>query len=211
MPEATVARENAAQATSSDAADGISGVSAHNIALWLPSSLPEKASRTLRVYEWKLRHGQAHDSLHDIRHHLRLRSALWHHKKHYAHGVAQNTRSAQSVEACQAKINKGVKKYVAAWDAMTALKSSGIETALPPGWDRHIRELKPEDVRGLADGLMSDSEGTRTMSWIWRAEGGAMVSMQNPKDWQDDPGLDEGTYYNGYPGSIRRTDNVFKH
>lgn len=194
MPEAMVARENAARIHNSDAGEGIAGVSAHDIELWLPSAMVEKTSRTLRLYEWKLRHGQAHDALQDLRHHLRLRSALWHHKKHYAHGVNQTTRSAQAVAACEAKVNKAVQKYTAAWGAMTTLKESGLGPVLPHGWDRYVRELQKEDVRGLAEGLMSDeSEGRRTMSWIWRAEGGAMAEVRNPTDWRDDPGLNEGT------------------
>lgn len=190
MPESIVEREKFANI---DGIEGIEGVSAHEIPLFLPSSMPERAARRMRLYEWKLRHGQAHDALHDIRHHLRFLSLLVHHKDQYSRGVAQNTRSVTAIKTCKAKINRGVAKYQAAWMGMEKLHK-GLETSIPADWNRYIQVLKREDVRGLADGLLDETEGRRTMSWIWRAEGGLMLNLQNPKTFEDDPGLNEGTH-----------------
>ncbi|KAG6838530.1 hypothetical protein C0991_010870, partial [Blastosporella zonata] len=72
MPEAAQERARAAQ---KGGVDGSAGVKVYNIPLWLPLALLEKGLKVgleLQQYEWKLREGQAHDSLEEVRHFLRL-------------------------------------------------------------------------------------------------------------------------------------------
>jgi hypothetical protein len=38
-------------------------------------------------------------------------------------------------------------------------------------WQLSLRFLADEDIRGLSEGLMGDSEGRRTVSWIWTRYG----------------------------------------
>jgi len=47
----------------------------------------------LRTYELRLREGRAHDALHEMRQHLRIRTHLHYQKDKYARGVQHNTRS----------------------------------------------------------------------------------------------------------------------
>ena len=95
MPEAAIelAKLECAQV------DGISGLRAQAIPLFLPSRLSRDGhiAESLLVYEWKLREGQAYDALHDIRHNLRLRSHLFKHKDHFSRGVRHNTRSNATI------------------------------------------------------------------------------------------------------------------
>ncbi|KAG6912768.1 hypothetical protein DXG01_012291, partial [Tephrocybe rancida] len=66
MPEASQERAKAMQG---GMADGIATTKAYDVLLWLLSTLLEKRIKValeLQRYEWKLREGQAHDSLEEI-------------------------------------------------------------------------------------------------------------------------------------------------
>ncbi|KAG6823301.1 hypothetical protein H0H92_010681, partial [Tricholoma furcatifolium] len=65
MPEAVQQRARQSQ---KGTAEGITATRAYEIPLWLPSALAKLniiVPSALRLYEWHLRHGQAHDSLND--------------------------------------------------------------------------------------------------------------------------------------------------
>ena len=51
-------------------------------------------------------------------------------------------------------------------------------------WQLSLRFLADEDIRGLSEGLMGDSEGRRTVSWIWTMHGVV-----------DEGGADEGIFW----------------
>ena len=46
--------------------------------------------------------------------------------------------------------------------------------AVPDWWDT-LRVLKADDVRGLSDALIGDTEGTRRPSWIWTTNTGVLA------------------------------------
>ena len=166
MPQAILQRDRSTKAE----VDGIPGVSAHEIPLCLPSSMPKRAPKNLCVYEWKLREGQSHDALENVRHHLRLRAHLYFHKKKYSRGVKQNTRSVASINACQAKIDRAVAKYNKAYEAMVAVGDM-VWKDIDAKWREKIRRIQAGDARGLSQGKDGESEGNRTVSWIWQTGG----------------------------------------
>lgn len=168
--------------------DGISGLKAQAIPLFLPSHLSTvghiRVAESLLVFEWKLREGQAYNALHDIRHNLRLRSHLFKHKDRFARGVRHNTRSNATIAKVQMKINLAASKYRMVWKALTFLGTK-LQRIPDEKWQLSLRVLADEDIRGLSEGLMGDSEGRRTVSWIW-----TMYGIVNEEE-----GADEGIFW----------------
>jgi hypothetical protein len=170
MPEARNSRQQDAKAS----ADGVGFHKTQDIPLYLPSSykfrkplrIPE-----LRMYELRLREGRAHDALHEMRQHLRIRTHLYQQKDKYARGVHHNTRANNAITKSQAKVDRAAEKYRASRDAMLALSDSLVV----PSWSDTLRVLKDDDVRGLSEALMGSSEGTRSPSWIWTTNTGVLA------------------------------------
>ncbi|KAG6836120.1 hypothetical protein H0H93_011192 [Arthromyces matolae] len=164
MPEAARERQKSKQ---NGSPDGIQGTKAYDIVLWLPSQLASKGiivDQSLRQFEWNLRMGQVNDSLEDIRRTLRLRSYLYNYKDRFSRGVKANTRSTTTITAATQRLHEASTKYQVARKAMVTL-SHGLET--PPSWRTTFRDLRAQDLRPLSEGLLDDTEGKRTVSWIW--------------------------------------------
>jgi hypothetical protein len=49
------------------------------------------------------------------------------------------------------------------------------DSLVVPSWSDTLRVLKDDDVRGLSDALMGDSEGTRRLSWIRMTNTGVLA------------------------------------
>lgn len=162
MPEARITRQRDAKAKP----DGIAPHKPQDIPLHLPSSYKFRIplqQPDLREYELRLREGRAHDALHEMRQHLRIRTHLLQRKDKYSRGVRHNTRANTAINKCQAKVNRAAEKYRRSRDAMLALSNPLIL----PDWVDTLPVLKTEDVRGLSEALMGESEGKRRPSWIW--------------------------------------------
>ncbi|KAF9547934.1 hypothetical protein CPC08DRAFT_729614 [Agrocybe pediades] len=140
--------------------------------LILPSALApsDPCDPKLRYYEWKLRKGQAFGALHDIRRKYRLKSYQIKMKMRFSRGVAQNTRSNDTINQLEEQIKEAVVKYRTAYNAICALDKH-IPSSEDRSWRESIQELKNEDLRGMSEGKEGESEGKRSISWIWRIEG----------------------------------------
>jgi len=79
-------------------------------------------------------------------------------------GQGANTRARNSISVLQAKIDATADKYHVAHEALVSLGT----VLLHFGWKNKLLPLKEGDVRDISDGLPGESEGKRTMSWIWR-------------------------------------------
>ena len=117
-----------------------------------------------------------------MRQHLRVRTHLYQQKDKYAQGVRHNTRANSAISKSQVKVNRAAEKYCASRSAMLALS----DPLVLPDWNDTLPILKAEDVRGLSEALMGDSEGKRRPSWIWTMNTGVGNS--------EDKAGDEGTY-----------------
>jgi hypothetical protein len=162
MPEARISRQWDAKAKP----DGIASHKPQDIPLHLPSSYKFRTplqQPDLWEYELRLREGRAHDALHEMRQHLRIRTHLLQRKDKYARGVRHNTRTNTAINKVQAKVNRAAEKYRISRDAMLALS----DPLVVPDWGDTLPVLKAEDVRGLSEALMGESEGRRRPSWIW--------------------------------------------
>ncbi|KAI0772180.1 hypothetical protein BC629DRAFT_1595397 [Irpex lacteus] len=139
--------------------------------LYLPSSLTQDqlsgCMAGLVDMEMRLRKGQMRGALALLRTHLHDKSRMVRHKARNVRHQRPNTRAQELLNTHETKIIQAAEKYRAAW---TATKSK-----LGPGaWMKEWRELKKTDVRCLQedDGHVVQSEGRRTVSWIWKAADG---------------------------------------
>ncbi|KAF6754795.1 hypothetical protein DFP72DRAFT_812516, partial [Ephemerocybe angulata] len=159
-------------------ASGSPSQEAYDIRLLLPSALPLSASTAaLRKFEADLRKGQAYDALADMRRYLRLRSYLLKQKDLYTRGVTANTRANTGIARAQGGVDWAAAKYRRVRKLILTLCPPSDDPALLADplhkdltdWRSDLLPLGDGDVRGLSDGLYGESDGNRTMSWIWYA------------------------------------------
>lgn len=187
MPEATILREKAARAAERAAqlsSETMPEEAPEDMPLWLPSSIGHRAKcdRRLQTIELKLREAQAHDALRDLRRHLLFTSHLWGSKRRFTRGQRPSTRARTLIQRTQRKSDAAADKYRVSYKALVVLGGILREA----DWQKSLRPLASDDVRGISEGLLRDSEGRRTLSWIWTIVGiGEQVDKQ-----LDDGGLE---------------------
>ncbi|KAF8884033.1 hypothetical protein BD779DRAFT_1538459 [Infundibulicybe gibba] len=153
-----------------DCQGGEDPVEVYDIDLMLPSAVSGriKVERRLMRFEWRLRYAQAHDNLHQMCRHLLLRTHMFRFKQRYEHGQQQHTRSLGAIKSLQAKIDADATRYRKNHAALSQLAT----TLHPVGWESSLSPLHDSDIRALNSAEREGTtEGRRTMSWIWRAEG----------------------------------------
>ncbi|KAG1809744.1 hypothetical protein EV424DRAFT_1473851 [Suillus variegatus] len=149
----------------------------HNIKLWLPSAvlkLPMPCDINLTRIEWKLRVAQAHEALHELRQHLRLKRHLTGFKRDWITGQRAHTTSRGIIDTVQKKIDAAATKYNIAWSALEVLAKALLEV----DWMNQFPKLEKEDIRGMMEDQAageSQTEGRRlvAISWIWKQRHGA--------------------------------------
>ncbi|KAF7426460.1 hypothetical protein PC9H_008829 [Pleurotus ostreatus] len=147
--------------------------------LWLPSSIGSRATcpKSLQEIEWQLRHAQAHDALHDIRANLQIRVGVFQQKDRFERGQRAMTRSRSVLARLQDKIDECTERYRVARRALVSL--APILGKGPQDWSNAIRELRDADIRPISAGEMRETEGRRTISWIWLVDGVAATAEQS--------------------------------
>jgi hypothetical protein len=181
MPAVVVIRARTAQAAA-DAHEA--AVPSHSLPLYLPSGLPTRTicDAQLQQYEWRLRFAQAHDALDTLRHHLRLQAHVRNFKYRFDRGQIANLRSNDVISRNFVKVESDVKRYRDARCALLHLSPILAQT----GWQSLLPPLLDADVRQMTVGLPNESEGRKTISWIWRTH---RVGVD-----LGDEGLQEGAY-----------------
>ncbi|KAJ7026189.1 hypothetical protein C8F04DRAFT_1212668 [Mycena alexandri] len=155
----------------------VPGVKVQDLRLWLPSAImkvPGARQRKyctpeIQRYEFRLRVGQAHEALHEIRRQLIVRTHLYKYKDKQSFGVRANTRSKDKIDAVNDRIRRVVAAYRAARVAIVSLGKSLDET----GWEVTLKELKEEDVRARPRSSMAlriEWAKTRARSLRWTEE-----------------------------------------
>lgn len=175
----------------SDNADNASNATSILTApLLLPSSALAHVScdALLINCELRLRQAQAHDALEALRRHLRLCGHFYNFKDRFVRGQRPNIRARGIIDNVQKKVLADVTCYRIAHRALETLSTVTEDRT----WQFELRPLHDEDVRGMTEGLLMESEGQRTMSWIWRTT--AIGSM----DTDNDEGVQEGTFLKLY-------------
>ncbi|KAJ7467369.1 hypothetical protein B0H11DRAFT_1732757 [Mycena galericulata] len=195
MVDALRAREDEARARIAKM-QPIPGVPVYDLPLWLPSAImkqPEEARREqsivmqdARNYEYRLRVGQANESLHEIRRQLLVRTHLYKYKDVNARGVRQNMRSSEKIEVCNDRVRRMAAQYRVARGALVVL-GRVLEN---DEWEKTLRPLADTDLRGMPRATFADPERQKgapkgkkrrmqkrkgpkpptEVSWIWIAQ-----------------------------------------
>ncbi|KAH7905780.1 hypothetical protein BJ138DRAFT_1017239 [Hygrophoropsis aurantiaca] len=144
---------------------------AHDAKLYLPSQIlslspPLSVNHTFSNFEWDLRCAQAADALNDLCYHVHLSSYLWGFKDRNIRGQHPNTRARGVIDNVATKIDLAKARYRRARTALVSLAPALFKGS---NWENTYCPLQNEDVRVIKDGLEGDSEGRRSLSWIWRS------------------------------------------
>lgn len=164
--------------------DNGSIVSAVDMDLCLPSSLPSSLRNApgniaLANKEARLRLPQCRVALATLRRRLRTCARLFDSKRLHTAGTGTrpNTRMQSLLDSHGEQRDRDVKRYRAARKALVVLDPSGV-------WQKNLQPLLQQDIhapiRGQATSIKVskkrksgkenlESEGRRTLSWIWRA------------------------------------------
>ncbi len=143
----------------------------YNLPLLLPSAATSLAAchPILLEHEWRLRYAQAFDALADLRGHLEVRTHLYKFKNRFARGQRANTRSQNLIKAVDAKVTGDAERYRAAYAALQRM----APRLAKHHWDVYLKPLLATDIRHVTEGEDGQSEGRRSMSWIWKASASA--------------------------------------
>ncbi|KAF7357140.1 CxC2 domain-containing protein [Mycena sanguinolenta] len=173
----------------------VPGISVSDLKLWLPSAIAAASpsvcrevpiSTIFQQHEYRLRVGQANEALHEVRRLLLVRTHLYKLKDTHSRGVRANMRSQEKIAALNNQIERAAAQYRVAQTALVILgKILGRSE-----WQRTLRELKADDVRGLPQSQFHDPERKKKrrrrnkprvecpVSWIWVTQAGE----HNPAD-----------------------------
>ncbi|KAJ7204612.1 hypothetical protein C8J57DRAFT_1618880 [Mycena rebaudengoi] len=177
----------------------IPGILVHEMMLWLPSALMNRAGATeeesgcrasVVEYEYRLRVGQAHEALDELRRLLLVRMHLYSKKDFQTMGVKRKSRSQTVIENLGTQIDRTVEQYRAARHVLVTLgRVLGVFD-----WQVALKPLLADDVQGMPKAHFGDPErqaggkgkkhkGKRSskrrkvmkkaLSWIWLAAGSA--------------------------------------
>lgn len=155
--------------------------------LWLPSQVKHQAHvpKLLQQIEWKLRYAQAYEALRELRHQLQLRAYLFKFKDRFVRGQGANTRARNAISAVEGRLDAVAEEYRNSLHALESLAPILLEFQ----WKQELLPLMPEDIRDLSEGKAGESEGKRTMSWIWRT-GSVGASAKSDGQSSDEDLLD---------------------
>ncbi|KAJ7440330.1 hypothetical protein B0H11DRAFT_2253095 [Mycena galericulata] len=192
-------REDAARARAARS-QVVPGVRVQDIKLWMPSGMMKVPGarfkkdstycpKEAQQYEYRLRVGQAHEALHDIRRGLLVRAHIYKYKDKNVRGVKRSMRSNDKIDALDELIRRAVAQYRAARAALVSLGRALEENE----WEVTLKELKDEDVRARPMSTFGDPARQRggrggkkkarhprkkrkrlATSWIW------IVQKQSP-------------------------------
>ena len=147
----------------------IQRVKAESVKLWLPSQLDPEDRDMICLGgvvngEVELRFAQLEDSLNDLRRARRTRHGLilFHKVQLAGQGQKTQTKSQAAMQTIQDRINRCVRRYRVARNALLRLD--------PPGdWSTLFLPLADNDNRGPGKELeeTTGSDGRYTPSWIW--------------------------------------------
>lgn len=196
MPEVAVVRaEAAAKRAEESRTRPVAGELVQEIPLLLPSRLPADVAclPELQEFEFRLREGQAHEALFQMRHQLLVRTHEYKYKDQNVRGVRDVMRSNTRIENIDNQIQRATATYQAARKALEVLGERLKRT----GWERVLRPLAPEDVRQMPEASFRKpgrkkrkensaakkkrrTEARTPASWIWMADGSAEDADRNP-------------------------------
>ncbi|KAJ7280892.1 hypothetical protein C8J57DRAFT_1057508 [Mycena rebaudengoi] len=167
----------------------VPGILVQEMALWLPSSLMNRPGASegdgrckdsVLESEYRLRVGQAHEALYEMRRQLLVRTHLYKLKDRQMRGVRANTRSQGKIDTLDNGIQRSAEQYRAARRALVVLG----RVLRKDEWERTLKPLAAGDVRGMP----RTNPQELTLSWIWLSQG-------VPTSEGQAPAMNEGKYH----------------
>lgn len=153
--------------------------------LYLPSDLSaERAScfgyLFLASEELRLREGEAHDALRDLRATIKYKRSLNQHRRDHVRKQGPVTRAKAIIDDAAIKVQNQVEKYRGARQALINLGRAD---------DGSFPALNDEDTYTkdtMAPHVLGDGNASRTEGWIWRVGPLGKMSEEEYEDWQKD-------------------------
>ena len=167
--------------------------SPEDVPLFLPSQITSKAvcPCMLEMIEFRLREGQAHDALNDLRQGLRSHAYMLKFKDRFLCGQGANTWARNCLKALNAKINATAARYRIVYHAVNTLSPLLVQV----GWKDKLHPLADEDIRVLSSRFdLQPGEGRCWVSWIWWVCGYGEQATEN----KSDDGFQEGKWPSTY-------------
>ncbi|KAJ6575960.1 hypothetical protein DFH09DRAFT_915004 [Mycena vulgaris] len=176
MPEVAVLRAAAAEKRAeASGLEPVQGDLVQDIPLLFPSGLEADTAciPELQHFEFRLREGQAHEALHEMRHQLLVRTHEYKYKDVQIRGVRESMRSNSRIQGIEEQISRATATYQVARKALEVLgpRLGKME------WASVLQVLYEDDVRQMPEGTL---EAARPISWIWLADGSAADADRNP-------------------------------
>lgn len=149
------------------------GVVAEAMGIWMPSSIPNPDALALglgplQAEELQLRQGQANDCLEKLRQALGHKAIIYRQHFRSADSTWAGTRSKQEADRCRIKIDKCVRSYQRARNAMQRLGADedtlkNVYQEIQPNQLSVDREVTEENRYG---------QGSDRLAWFWRVNSG---------------------------------------
>ncbi|KAJ7315117.1 hypothetical protein DFH08DRAFT_715859 [Mycena albidolilacea] len=139
----------------------------HAVKLWLPSRLATTPGATVKSshvrYKFQLRVGQAHMALEELRCLLLVRTAKYHYKDSFQHGVAATTRAKTAIANTEWKQQL---RPLSADDVRQRPRA----TFSDPDHKIRKKRRKRDTPAQAAEALRKKKEEEREASWIWLSQ-----------------------------------------
>lgn len=154
-------------------------VAPYDVPLWLPSQIGSEIpyDLTLAQIEFKLRRGQAYESLDSIRRALQMSASFKNVKARWVRGQGANTRAHNAIKGIHERIDAGWQAYCKAREALVLL-SPTVGTDV----DMALRPMVKKDLRPMVDEDGTEGTTRRVLSWIWRT----VVDSGDERGWIHD-------------------------
>ncbi|KAJ7431719.1 hypothetical protein FB451DRAFT_1573587 [Mycena latifolia] len=196
MPEVGVLRAAAAEKRAEESGlNPVAGELVQDMPLLLPSALAPDVQclRELQEFKFRLREGQAHEALHEMRHQLLVRAYLYKYKDVQVANNRDTMRSLTQIAGIDNHIKRVQATYNVARKALEVLGPRVEKT----GWEKVLKVLHNDDVRQMPEASFRRPGGgkkrkesadekkrrrtnaSRPISWIWLADGSAADADRN--------------------------------
>ncbi|KAI5984398.1 hypothetical protein F5J12DRAFT_899307 [Pisolithus orientalis] len=141
------------------------------MSIWMPSSigatkLMELGLHDLLKEEMELRIGQANDCLDQLQTNLGHKAMLYRQNFHSAQSTREGTRTKQDIQTVVARINKQVRSYQRARQAILQLEPN-------QQIGQKYQAIQPQDLAVSKDVTEENQfgQGTSKMAWFWMMDG----------------------------------------
>ncbi|KAK7035315.1 hypothetical protein VNI00_012082 [Paramarasmius palmivorus] len=129
--------------------EGLDDTEPERAIVWLPSSLSQEdidrvCVPKLRQIEGKLQHARCYDSLHGLRHSLRIKTRMMLFKNTNIRGQRSSGRAWEIINRVVSRIQRWATRYRVSRDALHKLTGPG-------DWEQQLKVLNNEDIRSFKD------------------------------------------------------------